>query len=86
MGFSARLLQMSLFQFIWTKSFFVQVNQIKSEFPLGSSVDADLIVNPDYTNYQDFFYDNFEWGQIENGMKWKQMESDQVRRFFVIVR
>ena len=38
-------------------------------------------MDPDYTKYQDFFYDNFEWGQIGNGIKWRQMESDQVGRF-----
>ena len=55
-----------------------QVTQTKHEFPFGSLVDPTLIVDPEYIKYQDFFYDNFEWATLGNGIKWKQMEPVQV--------
>ncbi|XP_050395072.1 uncharacterized protein LOC126812937 isoform X1 [Patella vulgata] len=52
----------------------VELQQLKSEFAFGSAVNAEYIVNPNYKGYQDFFYDTFEWGVLENKLKWKQME------------
>ncbi|ESO88542.1 hypothetical protein LOTGIDRAFT_125701, partial [Lottia gigantea] len=48
--------------------------QDKSEFPFGCAIQSDLIVDPAYIGYQDFFYDTFEWGVLANKLKWKQME------------
>ncbi|XP_046338916.2 anti-sigma-I factor RsgI6-like isoform X1 [Haliotis rufescens] len=56
------------------KDLTVEVNQEKHEFGFGSAVHADMLVDSQYKAYQDFFYDNFEWGVIENKLKWKQME------------
>ncbi len=33
--------------------------------------------------YQDFFYNNFNWAVLENKLKWKQMEVNEVS--FVLV-
>lgn len=57
----------------------LQVNQEKHEFGFGSAVHADMLVDSQYKAYQGFFYDNFEWGVIENKLKWKQMEWSEVR-------
>ncbi|XP_067662631.1 anti-sigma-I factor RsgI6-like [Haliotis asinina] len=56
------------------KDLTVEVNQEKHEFGFGSAVSAAMIVDSRYKAYQNFFYDNFEWGVLENKLKWRQME------------
>ena len=52
------------------------------KFAFGSVVGAEEIVStdPTYVKYQEWFYDNFEWGLTGNALKWKPMERNQVRK------
>ena len=47
---------------------------------------AKKIVDPSYTNYQDVFYRNFEWGVLENALKWRQTEWNQVEHKYTHFR
>ncbi|XP_071111671.1 uncharacterized protein [Haliotis cracherodii] len=56
----------------------VEIQQRTSEFGFGTAVSADRIVqSSNYTAYQNFFYDNFEWATIENKLKWSQTERNK---------
>lgn len=58
-----------------------QLKQSKMEFPLGTVMNAERIVDTeDASNlaYQQVFYDNFEWGVLGNALKWKQMQPRKV--------
>lgn len=48
------------------------------EFAFGSAVSASKIVDGSHTAYQQTFYDNFEWGVLENALKWRMMEWTKV--------
>ncbi|XP_071097773.1 uncharacterized protein [Haliotis cracherodii] len=48
----------------------VDLEQTYSEFIIASAIDAKMIVDPSYKKYQDFFYQNFEWGLPSNALKW----------------
>lgn len=48
------------------------------DFPFGTAVDATKIVESAYQAYQTVFYENFNWGVLENKLKWRLMEWDRV--------
>ncbi|XP_071097775.1 uncharacterized protein [Haliotis cracherodii] len=52
----------------------VDLEQTYSEFIIASALHAKMIVDPNYKKYQDFFYQNFEWGVPANALKWKGTE------------
>ena len=56
------------------------MRQTKQAFPFGSTVAAHRMTDSGESNqkYQQFFYDMFNWGVIENAMKWQEMERNQV--------
>ncbi|CAC5389019.1 unnamed protein product [Mytilus coruscus] len=60
-----------------SSNMYVEIKQTRSEYAFGSTIQPDLLVNSSYTNYRQFMYDNFEWGEIDNGIQWINMESDQ---------
>ncbi|CAG2257443.1 unnamed protein product [Mytilus edulis] len=53
------------------------IKQTRSQYPFGSTIQPDLLVNDSLTNYGQFMYDHFELGEIDNGIEWINMESDQ---------
>ncbi|KAL4219384.1 hypothetical protein ACF0H5_021964 [Mactra antiquata] len=55
----------------------VEITQTKHEFGFGSAVGAHQLVDPNYSNYAQAFYENFEWAVLENALKWRQMEKTQ---------
>ncbi|CAC5389022.1 unnamed protein product [Mytilus coruscus] len=55
----------------------VEIKQTQSQYAFGSTIQPDLLVNHSLTNYGQFMYDNFEWGKIDNGIQWINMESNQ---------
>ncbi|OWF42294.1 uncharacterized protein LOC110461355 [Mizuhopecten yessoensis] len=55
----------------------VEIQQTKSKFAFGSALEASKIVDSSHHAYQQFFYDNFEWGVLGNALKWRQMEWNQ---------
>ncbi|XP_053402967.1 anti-sigma-I factor RsgI6-like [Mercenaria mercenaria] len=57
-----------------TSSVDIELKQTKMEFAFGSAVSATNIVDHNHAAYQKTFYDNFEWGVLENALKWRQME------------
>ncbi|XP_060559071.1 uncharacterized protein LOC132719318 [Ruditapes philippinarum] len=57
-----------------TTSVDIELKQTKMEFAFGSAVSATKIVDHSLSAYQKTFYDNFEWGVLENALKWRQME------------
>lgn len=57
-----------------TSSVDIELQQTKMEFAFGSAVSASKIVDNSHGAYQKTFYDNFEWGVLENALKWRQME------------
>ncbi|XP_035665879.1 endo-1,4-beta-xylanase 1-like [Branchiostoma floridae] len=50
----------------------VEVAQTKSHFAFGSAVNATALETSGH--YRDFFFNNFEWAVIENGLKWQQTD------------
>ncbi|XP_050394200.1 uncharacterized protein LOC126812063 [Patella vulgata] len=50
------------------------VQQTRSDFGWGSAVNVDYIHDSKHRNYQNFFYDIFEWGVLENALKWPNLE------------
>lgn len=52
----------------------VELIQTSHEFPFGSAVQADAIVNSSFSKYQQVFYDNFNWAVLENALKWRKIE------------
>ena len=56
----------------------LQLTQTQMDFPFGTAVDATKIVESAYEAYQTVFYENFNWGVLENKLKWRLMEWDQV--------
>ena len=59
----------------------MQVNQIRHTFAFGSAVVADQLTgtHEDAQKYRDCYFENFEWGVLENAHKWRAMEWVQVR-------
>lgn len=55
------------------------------EFAFGSAVSASKIVDGSLTAYQQTFYDNFEWGVLENALKWRMMEWTKVGNKVMVV-
>ena len=53
---------------------------LKHAFPFGTAMQANLVSDTSgtYQAYQDFFYNNFNYAVLENALKWKQMEPNQV--------
>ena len=53
---------------------------LKHAFPFGTAMQAPLVSDTSgtYQAYQDFFYNNFNYAVLENALKWKQMEPNQV--------
>lgn len=62
------------FQNIHGSGYTVEIQQTGSKFAFGSVVDAAMIVDPIHLPYQQFYYDNFEWGVLGNALKWPQTE------------
>ncbi|KAJ8300473.1 hypothetical protein KUTeg_021992 [Tegillarca granosa] len=56
------------------------VQQLKHDFGFGSSVSAEMIVDPAYHNYQQFYYNNFEWGVIANKLKWMATQHTETHK------
>ncbi|VDH97882.1 Hypothetical predicted protein [Mytilus galloprovincialis] len=56
---------------------YVEIKQTRSQYPFGSTIQPDLLVNDSLSNYGQFVYNNFEWGEVDNGIEWIDMESDQ---------
>ncbi|KAL4233055.1 hypothetical protein ACF0H5_007741 [Mactra antiquata] len=54
----------------------IELKQDKMEFIMGSEVPARLITGSNHA-FQDVFYKNFEWGVLENALKWGSMEHSQ---------
>ncbi|KAK6194980.1 hypothetical protein SNE40_000502 [Patella caerulea] len=52
----------------------IDVQQTRSDFGWGSAVNVDYIHDSKHRNYQNFFYDIFEWGVLENALKWPNLE------------
>ncbi|XP_012939485.1 endo-1,4-beta-xylanase 3 [Aplysia californica] len=48
----------------------VELNHLKHLFPFGSEVRADLMVDPDYAQYQQVVYYMFNWATVE-AYKWR---------------
>ncbi|XP_060068736.1 uncharacterized protein LOC132548855 [Ylistrum balloti] len=65
------------FQNLHGSGYTVQIEQTGSKFAFGSVVDAAMIVDSIHHPYQQFFYDNFEWGVLGNALKWPQTEPVQ---------
>ncbi|XP_076077331.1 anti-sigma-I factor RsgI6-like [Mytilus galloprovincialis] len=57
-----------------TSGLSVQIKQTKSKFAFGTAFNAPYVTDSSHTAYQQFIYDNFEWGVPENALKWKLME------------
>jgi len=55
-----------------------QLTQKRMEFMFGSAVSAWTIMDPTKNAYRDVFYRNFEWGVLENALKWAAMEHTRV--------
>ena len=53
---------------------------LKHAFSFGTAMQAALVSDTSgtYQAYQDFFYNNFNYAVLENALKWKQMEPNQV--------
>ena len=53
---------------------------LKHAFPFGTAMQANLVSDTSgiYQAYQDFFFNNFNYAVLENALKWKQMEPNQV--------
>ncbi|CAG2209951.1 unnamed protein product [Mytilus edulis] len=62
-----------------TSGLSVQIKQTKSKFAFGTAFNAPYVTDSSHTAYQQFIYDNFEWGVPENALKWKLMEWTKVR-------
>lgn len=64
-----------------------QLKQTKMEFAFGSAVSATKIVASDPADqaYQQAFYHNFEWGVLENALKWDQMEHTKVFNVYTLI-
>ena len=56
---------------------------VKQSFPFGTAVRSSELSDTSgvYQAYQDFFFNNFNYAVLENKLKWKQMESNQVGGF-----
>ena len=56
------------------------MTQTSHDFPFGSAVKHSEISGTaaDNVKYQDCYYENFNWAVLENALKWKQMERNQV--------
>lgn len=59
------------------KNYEVELIQNTHKFAFGSAVGAKQIVDPNYRKYAEAFYENFEWGVLENALKWRLMEWTQ---------
>lgn len=66
--------------------FLLQIKQTKSKFAFGTAFNAPYVTDSSHTAYQQFIYDNFEWGVPENALKWKLMEWTKVLYVLIILR
>ncbi|XP_055954250.1 uncharacterized protein LOC126821937 [Patella vulgata] len=55
----------------------IEVQQTRSKFGWGSAVNVHYLSNSKYANYRKFYYDLFEWGVLENALKWQYLEKTQ---------
>ena len=57
----------------------IHVNQLTHSFPFGTAVNANPY-NDNSANglYRQFIHDNFNWAVLENSLKWRQVEWNQV--------
>ena len=62
-------------------NFPLQFEMLKHAFPFGTAMQANLVSDTSgiYQAYQDFFYNNFNYAVLENALKWRQMEPNQVQ-------
>ena len=67
-----------LCKYHWFNIFLPQIKQTKSKFAFGTAFNAPYVTDSSHTAYQQFIYDNFEWGVPENALKWKLMEWTKV--------
>lgn len=63
-----------------TRNMEIHVQQLKHDFGFGSSVSAEMIVDSAYHNYQQFYYNNFEWGVIANKLKWMATQHTETHK------
>lgn len=63
-----------------------QIKQTRSQYAFGSTIQPELLVNDSLSNYGQFMYNNFEWGEVDNGIQWIDMESDQVYYKLLLLR
>ena len=63
--------------------FSFQYDLVRHDFPFGTCVKALLIVGDTESDqkYQQTFYDNFNFAVLENSLKWRQMEPNQVSQY-----
>ena len=57
---------------------YFQIEQKSHDYPFGTAVNTEAMLNSSLRKYQDFVYKNFNWAVLENALKWSKTEEKQV--------